>query len=287
MQRTLLCLLVVTILAGQIFAQNFRKYENFRVEFDQQGNVIGLTANENACGKPKYQTGIITRVSYGESYKNDGKSVRGVAIRYANGKTESFAYEAASPSFSFDIWSLAPSERRPIDYFFTRNRPVIVGTQVCGSAGFESMVSIKDRSPRVSSSSSTGIAPRMTSDQSTRSVTGRGLEQAKLVGALRLKPDGPGCYFSSAGHLIFFDGDEAWMNIDARDVKLHVVSESDPKGKLRVGSRITKRYSATDISVDLVQTLTKKSAVSSWSGIFTVRKGARSQSVRATGICGD
>jgi hypothetical protein len=160
-KQILFCLLFIFSFADGVFSQTVRKYQYFQVELDNNGNVIGIRDNDipgAACGNPEYKKGVITRVHYGESYKNDGKSVMGVTIRYSNGRIESFDYESASPGFSFPIWELPPNERQPINGFFARNRKVIIGTEVCGSAGFKSLISIRDNSPQ-----SEGIAPRRAS----------------------------------------------------------------------------------------------------------------------------
>jgi hypothetical protein len=111
-----------------------------------------------------------------------------------------------------------------------------------------------------------------------------------LVGTLRnVDADGPGCYVSfKNGGLLFFDSwsGDTWMNIDGRDVRLSLVKKTEPKGRLKVGSRITRRYSVGNATVDTVEIVRKLSPMSV-SFTFTVRKGNRIQVVKASGSCGD
>jgi hypothetical protein len=113
-------------------------------------------------------------------------------------------------------------------------------------------------------------------------------QERRLVGSLNRDINNPGCYFYFANRrLMFYDSDETWMNIDGRDVRLSLVKQTRPKGRMRTGSRSTKSYSAGDITVDIVEVITKFSSISNLSATFTVRKGNRTQVVRGTGVCGD
>ena len=117
--------------------------------------------------------------------------------------------------------------------------------------------------------------------------------------------NGCGCYFQYRGtpleaqRYVFFssieeDGEKtAWMNIEGRDVKLTRTRNKDPKGRLRVGSRLTRRYVAGDISVDATYIATsvcrrddEECESSDYSATFVVRKGVRVQVVKAAGGCG-
>ena len=117
--------------------------------------------------------------------------------------------------------------------------------------------------------------------------------------------DGCGCYFQFRGtprnaqRYVFFssieqdDEKSAWMNVDGRDVKLVLAMKSDPKDRVRVGSRSTRRYVADDISVDATYIATKvckrddESCESTdYDATFVVKKGAKSQVVKAIGGCG-
>src|ERR1700694_381416 len=78
-------------------------------------------------------------------------------------------------------------------------------------------------------------------------------QERRLVGTLNRDVNNPGCYYYFANRrLMFYDSDETWMNIDGRDVRLSLVKQTRPKGRMRTGSRFTKRYSAGDIRVDIV-----------------------------------
>lgn len=117
-------------------------------------------------------------------------------------------------------------------------------------------------------------------------------QQKKLIGTVNSSRAGnnPGCSYFVGGRLIFvLDAiDGTWMNIDGREVTLTLVKETSAKGKLKVGSRSTSRYASGDLTVDIVEVITKLGKyVSKMSATFSVRKGNRTQVVRATGDCGD
>lgn len=89
-----------------------------------------------------------------------------------------------------------------------------------------------------------------------------------------------------AGHFIFFQNGEpnsdepnTWMNIDGRDVKLRRVKETYSKAGLS-----TAQYTVDDVTVT-VQVIgkTQRGIELITSATFTLRKGNRSQVVRATG----
>lgn len=91
---------------------------------------------------------------------------------------------------------------------------------------------------------------------------------------------------------------DAWMNIDGIDTKLNFVSETKPtrtdsRGGDRVGSRHWEKYAAGDITVDVLFIATDVCGPKGlhcegegYTAIFKVRKGNRTQVVRATGGCG-
>ncbi len=130
-------------------------------------------------------------------------------------------------------------------------------------------------------------------------------QQKKLVGNLdnNDRADGCGCYASfneandEARRFIFFSSDEdndndAWMNINGRDTKLRLVKETKPKGKWKRRSRFTDRYSAGDVTVDVLRVVTRVCPprdegceVTDFATTFTVKKGNRTQVVRAVGSC--
>ena len=132
----------------------------------------------------------------------------------------------------------------------------------------------------------------------------------RLVGNLKNNAvaDGCGCYFQFRGapenaqRYIFFssieaDGNKtAWMNIDGQDVKLKLEKKSGPFGTEReepMGSRSTVKYSAGDITVHGRYTVTRVCARDDescesigYNVTFVVKKGSRSQIVKAKGGCG-
>jgi hypothetical protein len=129
-------------------------------------------------------------------------------------------------------------------------------------------------------------------------------QQRNMVGILRMSSsaDGCGCYFSfnkvddKARRLMFFASNQdmgIWINIDGRDTRLRLVRETKPKGRIRVGSKFISHYAAGDLTVDLVQIATwvcpprdEGCEITKYSATFTVRKGSRTQIVRAVGSCG-
>jgi hypothetical protein len=118
--------------------------------------------------------------------------------------------------------------------------------------------------------------------------------------------DGCGCYFKFRGtppkveRYIFalsIEGNEetAWMNIDGSDVKLLLVKGSGSKGKEgeRVGSRSRETYASGDISVTGTYVVTRVCArndenceSTDYNVTFAVKKGLKSQVVKAVGYCG-
>lgn len=132
----------------------------------------------------------------------------------------------------------------------------------------------------------------------------------RLVGILKNNAvaDGCGCYFKFRGtpenaeRYIFFssienDGNQtAWMNIDGQDVKLKLEKKSGRWGTEqdeRVGSRSTVKYVGTDVIVNGTYITTRICArndedceSTDYNVTFVVKKGARSQVVKAKGGCG-
>lgn len=116
--------------------------------------------------------------------------------------------------------------------------------------------------------------------------------------------EGCGCYFKFRGtprnteRYLFFSSVEeddertAWMNIEGRNVKLSLARKKDAKRE-RVGSRSTRSYVADDISVEATYITTKfcKQAdehceSTEYDASFLVKKGSKSQVVKAIGSCG-
>lgn len=134
------------------------------------------------------------------------------------------------------------------------------------------------------------------------------VQKRNLVGAIKNKSvvGGCGCYFYAGRRLtgaskeIFASGEDesAWMNIDGVDTKLKFISRTEPssvdrRGAPRVGSRNTEKYGAGDIAVDILFIVTDVCAPqepqcesTGYAAIFRVRKGRRTQVLRANGACG-
>jgi hypothetical protein len=137
-------------------------------------------------------------------------------------------------------------------------------------------------------------------------VFGQNASKRSLVANLKNSSvaEGCGCYFrfrgtpTNAQRYLFFSSIEddektAWMNIEGSDVKLSLARKRGPTGSVRVGSRLTRRYVAEDISVDVTYIATRickrddeGCEVTDYSATLTVRKGARAQVVKAVGGCG-
>jgi hypothetical protein len=117
--------------------------------------------------------------------------------------------------------------------------------------------------------------------------------------------DGCGCYFKFRGtplrvdRYMFFslyeeDKKAAWMNVGGRDVELTLVKKTGQNGKLeRVGSRSKETYSSGDITVTATYAVTHVCARSDencestgYDVTFVVKKGLKSQVVKAVGYCG-
>ncbi len=80
----------------------------------------------------------------------------------------------------------------------------------------------------------------------------------------------------------------AWMNIDGRDVKLNLVnSVSVPKGRIRKGQRVTRNYVASGIKVKVETTAGdyEGEGVRGYTVIITVTKGSLAQTVKIVGDC--
>jgi hypothetical protein len=139
-------------------------------------------------------------------------------------------------------------------------------------------------------------------------VSGQTASKRGLVANLKNNAvaDGCGCYFQFRGtpqnaeRYIFFssiedDGKTAWMNIAGHDVKLTLTKEVGLKGKEeeRVGSRSRATYRAGDVTVAGTYVVTKvcdpndeNCESTQYAATFSVRKGSRSQVVKAVGSCG-
>lgn len=117
---------------------------------------------------------------------------------------------------------------------------------------------------------------------------------------------GCGCYFrfphisQNSQQYIFYSPieensseREAWMNIDGADIKLRLVASTEPRGRLRIGSRLTRTYIAGDLTVNALYIATRvcmpngePCESADFAATFTIKKGGRTQIVRAVGGCG-
>ncbi len=117
--------------------------------------------------------------------------------------------------------------------------------------------------------------------------------------------DGCGCYFKFRGtprnaerYLFFSSAEEddelsAWMNIEGRDVKLSLARTREVKRGERVGSKSTRRYVAGDTLVDATYIASKvckrddeHCESTEYDATIVVKKGTKSQVLKAFGICG-
>lgn len=139
-------------------------------------------------------------------------------------------------------------------------------------------------------------------------VLGQTSSKQGLVGNIRNRAvvDGCGCYFrfrgtpDSADRDMFFSSIEkdqktAWMNIGGRDLKLTLKKEEGLRGKEqeKVGSRSKVTYQAGPITVTGTWIVTRvcdpkdeNCESTQYDATFVVRKGTRSQVVKAVGSCG-
>ena len=86
---------------------------------------------------------------------------------------------------------------------------------------------------------------------------------------------------------------EAWMNIDGTDVKLTLVSRTDPKSRERVGSRSTRKYAAQEIILDVTYVATRVCGVNEencestdYDATFKLSIQGRQRIIKAKGGCG-
>jgi len=138
-------------------------------------------------------------------------------------------------------------------------------------------------------------------------VFGQNASKRSLVANLTNKvvADGCGCYFKFRGtpqnveRYVFYssidDDKTAWMNVGGRDVKLMLEKETGLKGKEeeRVGSRSRALYALGNISVSGTYVVTRvcdpndESCESTQYDVsLVVKKGSKSQVVKAVGGCG-
>jgi len=115
--------------------------------------------------------------------------------------------------------------------------------------------------------------------------------------------EGCGCYFSYPSEsrkrfpkYVFassFDEKTGWANIDGRDVRLRLTSSTRPKGREKIGSRLTRTYEAAGIKVSVAYITTRlckpndeNCESTDYDATVTVTKGDRKQTVTLKGGCG-
>jgi hypothetical protein len=131
----------------------------------------------------------------------------------------------------------------------------------------------------------------------------RGID-TKLIGYVSgIDVEGSGCDLQLAGEkrssrrYIFFENDSdgvPYMNIDGRNVRLKLVSSTEPYRRAeRKGERFSRSYTSGDVRVrmDIVVTSVcaphdEQCEFTGYKATVTVSKGSRKQTVKATGGCG-
>ena len=119
-------------------------------------------------------------------------------------------------------------------------------------------------------------------------------------------PDGCGCYFQFVGpkhggsedYMFFASVEEeaekvGWVNIDGRDMKLSLVSKTDPKGNERVGSRSTRKYVGPGIVLEATYVATRvcrrndeNCESTDYAATFKIAVQGEVQVIKASGGCG-
>lgn len=134
--------------------------------------------------------------------------------------------------------------------------------------------------------------------------SGERVPRTPLIGNVRKVADKCGCYFRSADeeerserYVFFEDAIEGapLMNIGGRNVRLRLISSTEPPGGVRrKGERFSRRYTARGINVrmELVATsvcpgpYNPECVANSFDVTLTTTKGSRRQTIRAVGGCG-
>ena len=139
---------------------------------------------------------------------------------------------------------------------------------------------------------------------SLQQASGERVPGTRLLGTVNKVAEGCGCYFRPAGehasperYIFFEDASEAapLMNIGGREVRLRLISSTEPLGGVgRKGERFSRRYAAGDIRVRMSFVATRvcpgpydpECVANSYDVTVTASKGSRRQTVRAEGDCG-
>lgn len=124
---------------------------------------------------------------------------------------------------------------------------------------------------------------------------------SRLIGSIKKVAEDCGCYFRSSGesserYIFFEDADEPpLMNIGGRDVRLWLISSSEPThGVQKKGERFSRWYASGDIRIRMSFVATSvcpesydsECAANHYDVTLTASQGARRQTVKAVGGCG-
>ena len=130
------------------------------------------------------------------------------------------------------------------------------------------------------------------------------ITDTKLIGYVSgVEVAGSGCDFQLAGEsrssrrYIFFEDDSdgvPYMNIDGRNVRLKLVSSTEPYRRAeRKGDRFVRSYASGDVRVRMAIVVTSVCAptdegceFTGYKATITISKGNRKQTVNAVGGCG-
>ena len=139
---------------------------------------------------------------------------------------------------------------------------------------------------------------------SLQRASGGSVPSARLIETVNKVAEGCGCYFRPAGedasskrYIFFEDASEGapLMNIGGRDVRLRLISSTEPVGGVgRKGERFSRRYAAGDIKIRMYFVATSvcpgpynpECVANSYDVTVWASKGARRQTVKAEGGCG-
>ena len=139
---------------------------------------------------------------------------------------------------------------------------------------------------------------------SLQRASGGRVPGARLIGTVNKVADDCGCYFRRAGedasserYIFFEDASEGapLMNIGGRDVRLRLISSTEPPGGVgSKGERFSRKYAAGDIKIHMSFVATgvcpgpydPECVANSYDVTVTASRGARRQTVRAEGGCG-
>ena len=134
--------------------------------------------------------------------------------------------------------------------------------------------------------------------------SGGAAPRARLIGAVSRVAEGCGCYFrptdrdEGAERYVFFeDASEGApvMSIGGREVRLRMVSSTEPPGGVRRrGERFSRRYAAGAVRVRMEFVATSvcpppydaECAANGYEVRLTATEGARRQTIKAVGGCG-